>query len=73
MLDEECRTMPCGMTTEERKEYHRKQAEIVERFKSALFNDLGIEANPKRALLFDIAWREGHSSAGSAQTSILMR
>lgn len=42
--------------------YHNEKAELLEQFKKDLFEDLGIQNNPKRHLLYDKAWDRGHSS-----------
>jgi hypothetical protein len=42
--------------------YRNEEARIYEQFKQDLFEDLGIEANPKRDKLFSIAWDMGHSA-----------
>lgn len=44
------------------KAYLAEEARIYEQFKQDLFNDLGIEDNPKRELLFSKAWERGHSA-----------
>ena len=36
-----------------------------EEFKKDLFEDLGIEFNPKRDKLYSLAWEKGHSSGFS--------
>lgn len=42
---------------------HREHGnELVGRFRQDLFEDLGIQDNPKRDLLFEKAWELGHSS-----------
>lgn len=48
-----------------RQEYHAETCKLFEKFKQDLFEDLGIEANPKREKLFSIAYDLGHSSGYS--------
>lgn len=42
--------------------YHAAEQEVYDRFKNALFVDLGIANNPRRHVLFAKAWERGHSS-----------
>jgi hypothetical protein len=42
-------------------EWQEKQNKIMDEFKTALFEDLGINKNPKAEKLYAIAWAKGHS------------
>jgi hypothetical protein len=42
--------------------YYKVDADLYDKFKIDVFNELGISDNPKRDLLFSIAWEMGHSS-----------
>lgn len=42
--------------------YKNAEYSAYTKFKNDLFNELGIENNPKRELLFSKAWEMGHSS-----------
>ena len=46
--------------TEIKRAYNEGHQKITETFKQDLFKDLGIENNPKKEKLFEIAWRMGH-------------
>ena len=61
-IEQEERTISYGKSREDREEYRRRIDALTQRFKAELFSELGIEHNPKRELLFDLAWRDGHSS-----------
>lgn len=43
-------------------EFEKKSREAIEQFKHDLYEDSGVENNPKRDLLFSKAWELGHSS-----------
>ncbi len=45
--------------------YNAETARLTELFKQDLFEDLGIENNPKRDKLYSIAWDKGHSAGFS--------
>jgi len=45
--------------------YREETVGLVQMFKQDLFIDLGIQDNPKREKLFEIAWNMGHSSGYS--------
>lgn len=47
------------------KPYQDEQSVLHDEFKRDLFEDLGIEENPKKELLFAKAWEQGHSSGFS--------
>ena len=47
------------------KEYQEESNRLAEIFKQDVFKDLGIEDNPKREKLLEIAYREGHSGGFS--------
>lgn len=47
------------------REYSAETARRQELFKQALFDDLGIEDNPKREKLYSIAWDLGHDAGFS--------
>lgn len=47
---------------EVRKEYHTETVRLVKLFKQDFFEELGIENNPKKEILFQKAWDMGHSS-----------
>lgn len=42
--------------------YREENKRLDKLFQEDLFNDLGIENNPKRFRLFELAWDRGHSS-----------
>lgn len=50
--------------------YQAEESRLDAEFKSDLFEDLGITDNPKRELLFRLAWGMGHSHGYSDVYSI---
>lgn len=42
--------------------YHLSKQKLINEFKQDLFVDFGVENNPKRNMVFDLAWEYGHSS-----------
>lgn len=47
---------------EDKDAYNDNEGKLREQFKQDLFVDLGIVDNPKKDLLFSIAWDKGHSA-----------
>ncbi len=45
-----------------RNKYSEEQYKIDEEFKLALYEEYGVETNPKREKVFSMAWERGHSS-----------
>lgn len=45
--------------------YHEDQNRLLKEFEHDLFEELGIQNNPKRYRLYSIAWSLGHSSGYS--------
>ena len=43
------------------REYLVEEARLRREFKKDLFKELGIKQNPKREMLFNLAWEYGHS------------
>lgn len=55
-------TVPYGKyNTPEGKLYREEESRLMKQFKQDMFEELGIENNPKREILFRIAWEYGHS------------
>lgn len=48
------------------RDYRRRQAEIIARFREKLGAELGVLDHPKFSKLWDLAWEDGHS-AGLAE------
>lgn len=48
-----------------KKRYYAEDKRIHEKFKNDLFDELGIQNNPKKDVLYDLAWEYGHSSGFS--------
>lgn len=46
---------------EKNKAYRQEEIDCHKRFKQALFEEHGVENNPKRELCFSKAWEKGHA------------
>lgn len=45
-----------------RKEYDAESAKLRQEFKNDLFDEFGVNDNPKKDRCFDLAWEHGHPS-----------
>ena len=50
----------------ERNKHHVEQFKIDDEFKLALFQEYGVETNPKREKAFSMAWENGHAEGYSS-------